>query len=529
MHSKNIVLTGFMGSGKSTVGRAVAERLGRWFVDTDAVIEQQSGVSIAALFAGQGEAAFRRLERDVCRSLAAEQNLVIATGGGALLDAENRAALQASGVLICLDASVDTLLQRLADAEDRPLLAGVDRRERIAALLAQRVPSYAAIPHHISTDDLDVAAVAEKVIRIARRAEAATQPISVSYPGGAYPLWVGEGLLADAGQTLLDAGLHSGRCAVVTHPAIAAAHGDALLTSLHAAGFDPHLALIAAGEGNKTLATVAGLYDAFVAARLDRRSAVLALGGGVAGDVAGFAAASYLRGVPFVQMPTSLLAMVDASVGGKTGVDLPQGKNLVGAFKQPALVLMDVETLRTLPSEEFRSGLAEIVKHGIIADQGLFEVMEGRAVLSLSELVQRAVQVKVDVVQQDPFEQGRRAVLNLGHTFGHALETLSHYELRHGEAVSIGLVLAAQLSAHLGLCSESLVVRVSDALKRLGLPIAPPRVAPQEILAAMQTDKKRTGNHLRFVLPRTIGDVTLVDGVASADVLAVLTLACARP
>jgi 3-dehydroquinate synthase len=287
---------------------------------------------------------------------------------------------------------------------------------------------------------------------------------------------------------------------------------------------------------------VAGLYDAFVTAGLDRRSPVIALGGGVVGDVAGFAAASYLRGVPFVQAPTSLLAMVDASVGGKTGVDLPQGKNLVGAFKQPALVAIDLETLKTLPSDEFRSGLAEIVKHGIIGDPGLFEAMEGRRgevsspaptreptpeggvppPLQLPDLVARAVRVKAAVVQEDPFEQGRRAVLNLGHTFGHAFETLSGYRLRHGEAVSIGLAAATRLAARLALCDAALVERVEILLGRLDLPTRAPGFDPSQVLAAMATDKKRIGSRLRFVLPRAIGDVDVFGGVPDDPVLAVL-------
>ncbi|MER2597946.1 MAG: 3-dehydroquinate synthase [Caldilineales bacterium] len=522
MHTQNIVLAGFMGSGKSVVGRVVAERLGRWFVDTDAVIEQQAGRSVTAIFAEQGETAFRLLEAEVCRSLGVERNLVIAAGGGALLTEANRSALAANGVLICLHASVDTLLQRLAATQDRPLLAGADRRARVESLLAQRATAYAVLPHHIDTDGLSVDQVADAVIRVARQAGPGPVRLEVTHPQGMYPLLIGEGLLAAAGTTLAQTGLRPARCAVVSQPAIAAAHGERLMSSLRAGGFDPVLLPIPAGEAHKTLETVATLYDAFLAAELDRHSPVVALGGGVVGDVAGFAAASYLRGVPFVQIPTSLLAMVDASVGGKTGVDLPQGKNLVGAFKQPALVLLDVETLQTLPSAEFRSGLAEIVKHGIIGDPGLFEVVEGSARLTLEELVTRAVQVKIAVVQQDPFEQGRRAVLNLGHTFGHALETLSHYTLRHGEAVSIGLVMAAYLAARLELCAAELPARVESALARLGLPVRAPGFAPQAVLAAMQTDKKRAHGRLRFVLPRAIGDVALFGQVTAEDVLAVL-------
>ncbi|MEI2693292.1 MAG: 3-dehydroquinate synthase [Anaerolineae bacterium] len=522
MTSPNLILTGFMGTGKTVVGQAVAERLGRWFVDMDAVIERQAGKPISAIFRDEGEPAFRRLEAALCGELSSERNLVIATGGGALVAEANRAALGETGLLICLDAPVDVILQRLERADDRPLLAGPDRRARVEALLAQRAVAYATIPHHIDTAGLAVEQVVERVIRLARQMGSGPVRIPVAYPGGSYELLIGDGALGGLGQAMVDAGLQPGRCAVVSQPAIAAAHAGRLGEGLAEAGFDPVLVKMPDGEAHKTLAAVAALYEAFVAAGLDRRSPVIALGGGVVGDVAGFAAATYLRGLPFVQAPTSLLAMVDASVGGKTGVDLPQGKNLVGAFKQPALVVIDPETLATLPSDEFRSGLAEVVKAGMIGDPGLFEVMEGRGLLSLHDLIGRAVRVKVAVVTEDPFESGRRAALNLGHTFGHAFETLSGYRLRHGEAVSIGLVAATRLAARLDLCEPALVERVESALARLGLPVRAPGFAPEQVLAAMGTDKKRAGGRLRFVLPRAIGDVDLFGEAPEQQVLAVL-------
>ena len=228
--------------------------------------------------------------------------------------------------------------------------------------------------------------------------------------------------------------------------------------------------MVPEGEEHKTLATVAALYPQFLAGGLDRKSPVISLGGGVVGDMAGFAAASYLRGVPFVQIPTSLLAMVDASVGGKTGVDLPQGKNLVGAFKQPELVIIDTAVLQTLPAAEFKSGLAEVVKHGILGDPDLFEELETHGPTSMMHLVADAVRVKVEVVEEDPFEQGRRATLNLGHTFGHALELVSEFSLRHGEGVALGLIAAANMAAELGRCDPELAVRIRDVIERLGLP-----------------------------------------------------------
>jgi 3-dehydroquinate synthase len=276
---------------------------------------------------------------------------------------------------------------------------------------------------------------------------------------------------------------------------------------------------------------VANLYGQLIETKLDRRSPIIALGGGVLGDTVGFAAATYLRGVPFIQIPTTLLAMVDASVGGKVGVDLPQGKNLVGAFKQPEIVVIDPGVLTTLPLAEFRAGMAEVVKHGVIDSPILFEALEERSrgdanlsslLLTPYSLLPEAVKVKVRVVQADPFEQGRRAVLNLGHTFGHAFERLANFELRHGEAVAMGLACAARLAHRLGHCSSNTLQRVITLLGRLKLPIEPPPYSAAEVWAAMGTDKKRQGHTLRFILPRAIGDVDIFDEVTRKDVEAIL-------
>lgn len=525
MDDRNIVLTGFMGVGKTAVGRSVAERLGRPFVDMDAEIEQRTGKRIAQIFAEQGEPAFRQQEAELCRELGARRGWVISTGGGALVPAANRLALAGSSLLICLTASPELVLERLASAADRPLLAGPARLERIRSLLSERSAAYAAIPRQIDTTLLGVEQVAQEVIRMA---DFAPMRIPVRTPEGGYDILVGEGVLADAGDFVARAALDEGRpglCAVVTHPKIGAAHGPSLASSLTLAGFTARVIEIPEGEAHKTLETVSGLYERLVEAELDRRSPLIALGGGVVGDVAGFAAATYLRGVPFVQIPTSLLAMVDASVGGKTGVDLPQGKNLVGAFKQPALVLIDPAVLSTLPSAEFRSGLAEVVKHGIIGAPKLFEALEGEqdaAPPDLAQLIADAVRVKVAVVEEDPFERGRRAVLNLGHTFGHAIEIVSGYRVRHGEGVALGLAAATRLAARKGLCDPTLVARVERLLERLELPTRLDGLPAEQIVSAMATDKKRAGSRLRFVLPRALGDVGVIEDVAREDVLAVL-------
>ncbi|MBK8049407.1 MAG: 3-dehydroquinate synthase [Anaerolineales bacterium] len=512
--NRNIVLTGFMGTGKSTVGRLLAAELGRRFVDMDVVLEAQYGKPISAVFAEEGEEHFRAAEALLCRTLAADPGLVISTGGGALLNPESRAAFSETGVIVCLMASEDEILRRLAAADDRPLLAGEEgkRRERIHALLRQRRAVYGSFPAQIDTDGLKPEEVVERVL-LAVEADAEAPGlirIPVQSPAGMYHLWLGDGALAHAGSLLVARGIRQGRAAIVTNHMLSD-HVVTLEASLESAGFEPVRCLVPEGEQYKTLDTVRDLYDQFLAAGLDRHSPVIALGGGVVGDMAGFAAATYLRGVPFVQAPTSLLSMVDASVGGKTGVDMSQGKNLVGAFKQPELVLMDTATFATLPSDEFRSGLAEVVKHGVIGAPRLFTQLEEEGPASLVQLVAEAVRVKVRVVEADPYEQGIRAALNLGHTFGHALELVSNFSLRHGEAVAIGMSAAAAMAAELGICDAHLAERITHLLRRLGLPVQASGYAVDDIYAAMGHDKKRAGKKLRFVAPRALGDVIVID------------------
>lgn len=524
---KNIVLTGFMGTGKSTVGRLLAQRLNRSFVDMDTQLENHFGKPISDVFADDGETVFRLAEAQLCRQLAAKSGLVIATGGGALINPENRQALGESGPVICLTATVDTILQRLSDAMDRPLLGEeyADRRQKVEQLLQARRPAYANVPHQVDTSGRSPQEIVERVLEAlaADRERPGMTRIPVPTPAGEYHICVGDGLLAETGTLLANRGLPAGKAAIVTNPDIAEYYAETVADSLRAAGFEPVVCIVPEGEGHKTLASIASLYDQFLAAGLDRRSPVLGLGGGVIGDMAGFAAASYLRGVPLVQIPTSLLAMVDSSVGGKTGVDLPQGKNLVGAFKQPAVVVIDPTVLSTLPPAEFRAGLGEVVKHGIIGAPELFRQLEGRAgPANLGQLVQDAVQVKVDVVQEDPFEQGRRAVLNLGHTFGHAIELVSEFSIRHGEAVSVGLVAAAEMAAALERCSPTLVERIRRLLERLEMPVHASGYDLDAVHAAMAHDKKRKGRTLRFIIPQALGDVVIIDDPGDEIVRAAL-------
>ncbi len=512
---KNIILTGFMATGKTSTGRLLAERLNRPFIDMDDELVAHFGKPIREVFTQEGEAIFRTTEAALCAQLAERQGCVISTGGGALVSAQNRGTFAKTGAILCLTATPDEILRRVADTGERPLLntAKTEQEQRVRTLLRERRPAYGAIAHQIDTTGLLTEEVVERILEtLAGDAEVANMTrIPVRGPEGSYHICIGEGLLQEAGRLLANRGLRQGPAVIVTNPQIPPDHAEMLATSLRAAGFTPTVCTVPEGEQHKTLASIASLYDQFLAAGLDRKSPVISLGGGVIGDMAGFAAASYLRGVPFVQIPTTLLSMVDASVGGKTGVDLPQGKNLVGAFKQPSLVIIDTAVLSTLPAAEFRSGLAEVIKHGIIGAPELFRQFEEEGPTNLVHLVAEAVRVKVEVVEEDPFEEGRRATLNLGHTFGHAIELVSNFAVRHGEGVALGMVAATEMAAALEQCDPALIGRVRNVLERVGLPVQLTGYDAEAIIAAMGHDKKRVGKTIRFIVPQAVGDVVIID------------------
>ena len=352
--------------------------------------------------------------------------------------------------------------------------------------------------------------------------------LRVSSPDGEYRIVLGRGLLDGLGELAADAGL--GRHAVVvTDTNVGPLYGDKVLASLQRGGFEASLVAMPAGEEHKTWDTVSLLVDTFVGRGLERSGWVLALGGGVVGDTAGFAAAVYMRGVPLVQVPTTLLAMADSSIGGKVGVDHPAGKNLLGAFKQPRLVAADLDTLATLPTEQVACGMAEIVKAAIIGDQALFDLAERSdpGSLDYEAALRLAIEVKRGIVERDPHEAGERALLNLGHTFGHAFERWTAYTRPHGYAVSQGMAVAFRLARSLDMCDAYTAGRVEAVLAKWGLPVRwgspdlagePSSDAVEQVWQAMMADKKRQDGRLRLVLPEAVGRVRVVDGVPEAAI-----------
>jgi shikimate kinase/3-dehydroquinate synthase len=503
----HIFLYGPPGTGKSTVGKKLAGNLKLPFVDLDRVIEANAGTSIPHIMEQQGEAAFRDLESAALKNLVNEKESVVALGGGALLRDENRAFAESHGTIILLMAKPHTLLERLHnDSGKRPLLTG-DLGMKLSSLLANREEHYNSFSLHVHVDGKTAEQNAHQTQVMLGRHHLSAM--------GEYDVIVGQ--VSNLTKFPMQNPI------IVTDENVAKFHAEKMISVLRSSGFEPKVLTVSSGEAHKNLETINQLWHGFVEAGLDRKSTVIALGGGVTGDMAGFAASTYMRGINWIGVPTTLLSMVDSSLGGKTGFDLPEGKNLIGAFYPPKLVLADPQMLNTLPEAELISGMGEVVKHGIISDPELFNLcLRGLDWVkdNLEEVVKRAMAVKIKVIEDDPYEKGFRAALNLGHTVGHAVELVSKFELRHGEAIAIGMVTEAQYAARVGLATVGLVEAVTESLKALGLPVHIPENMPRgEIIRAMRMDKKKNAKAIRFALPVEIGHVELVDVMDLEEVM----------
>ena len=505
----NLILTGFMGAGKTTVGQLIAQRLGREFIDMDRWIEERAGKSVAAIFAEDGEDRFRAWEAEACEALSEPRGLIIATGGWALGPQQNREAMQRGGCVMCLWAEPDAVLARLRDKSDRPLLAGDDRAVKMRSLLKQREEVYRSFAWQIDTTKMDVAEVILHVMALYGSISGGVEPDAFYLPMGerGNSVLLGAGLLESIGPVLRARGLR-GTVALIGASNVIEQHGDRVYQSLMLSGFEVAPLRVPAGEESKTLEMAGVLCEQLVQGGLERSGVIVALGGGVIGDLSGFVAATYLRGVSWVNCATTLLAMVDASIGGKTGVDLPSGKNLVGAFHPPLLTISDLMVLRTLPEREFQSGMAEVIKAGIIGDVELFEMIEVGST-EVQDIIRRSIKVKVDVVREDPYERGRRAALNLGHTIGHGIEAASQFLLRHGEAIGIGMIAEAKIAEWLGLAPAGVSERVETVIDRVGLPTRFANLETDAIVQLMRSDKKKQLGRLKFALPRAIGEVVI--------------------
>ena len=543
----NVFITGFSGTGKTTTGHEVARLLGWTFVDMDDEIVASTGTAIEDIFKQHGEEGFRRLERETLSQISRADRQVVSTGGGTIMDERNRATMDSSGVVVLLEARPDTIIRRLrqqrveqgTDLVARPMLDSDDLRQRVHSLKSERQFNYTLAHWTVHTDLLTPAEAAAEVVRgldtvTDHRTHASDSPdpdlaAEVRTSSGSYPLWVGWDIieeLADRVRSVLDT-----RVAYVISDIGAQPQARRVQVSMERAGIPTHLFFIPSGEQSKTLEMAQRIYTWLAGLKAERGHLILAVGGGVVGDLAGFVAATFLRGIPYAQVPTTLLAMMDASIGGKTAVDLPQGKNLVGAFYQPKFVLADVSTLQTLPERELNSGWAEALKHGLIMDESLLCTFESQreSIRSLepeiaTDVIRRSMAIKAAVVSKDEKETlGIRVLLNYGHTIGHGLEAATGYsQYLHGEAVSVGMMGAARIGCDVGLMSADDVERQKSVLADYGLPLHARGVDPDRVLDAMRSDKKTAAGAIRWVLLDGIGKATTKNDVPPETVATAL-------
>jgi 3-dehydroquinate synthase len=546
--AQQIVLIGLSGVGKSTVGRLLADRLNWTFIDTDEVVAENEGLTPAQLIVERGEGAFRQLESAVVAEASKRTPAVIAIGGGAFMSGANRRALGERGLICYLDATPPEISRRIRDSAggvERPLL-GEDLEARLYELDRERRPFYNHadiwVPAQAADAEGDAPGegVATRVLRAwvtdgggqlqqERRLERLATDAPAMVPAAVVdtgtdrtPIWIGAGEIDRLPERLDQLGLR-GKIFLISDSDVMEAHGQRVASVLDRGGLAGASYVVPAGEASKSLRVAEELYRWLAEQRAERDDIIVALGGGVVGDLAGHVAATYLRGMPLVQLPTSVLAMNDAAVGGKVAVDLPAGKNLVGAFHQPKAVIADVETLGTLPRRALIEGFAEVIKHALILDPELLKLLQNSArTLTgnspdfdlLTEVTARSVRLKALIVSSDPEERGLRAILNYGHTIGHAIESVTGYsEYLHGEAVSIGMMGAARIAQRLGLISEEFLASQADVLRSYGLPLQAQGLASMAVLDATRMDKKVRGGRARFVLLEAVGHAVVRDDV----------------
>jgi 3-dehydroquinate synthetase/shikimate kinase len=543
----DLVLVGLPGSGKSAVGRRIASRHAATFVDLDDQIEQAAGRRIPEIFATDGEAAFRRLEREAVAALGPpdpdpELRRVISPGGGAVVDPRNRWALYRGRVPVWLDVRPEVLGQRLRRSPNvRPLVQGGDPVGRVRQLAAARERFYAAANRVNGVAELS--AVIEAVERlVAAGVPRSTTLLHATTRIGEVTL--GEGIAADAVGAALHR-LDARRAVLVSEPGAWAAFGAGVVDGLASAGWRVDTVMLPAGEGAKQLSVIGNAARELSRLRVERRDPLVAIGGGALGDPAGFLAATYLRGVPWIQVPTTLVAQVDSAIGGKTGVDLPEGKNLLGAFHQPAAIVLDLAALAPLPERQRRAALGEVVKMAALGDEALFARLEadGDAIArgdasvvasgALAEAVERPAWAKIEVVTADEREHGAaggRITLNLGHTIAHALETADGYAtLLHGEAVAYGLRASTRIGTAVGTTPPDRAARIERLLDAVGLGRAPLPYPPAAVLEATGSDKKHAAGRLRWVLPTADGVVVRDDVPEDVVAAAVESVVAGRP
>ncbi|GGS37346.1 3-dehydroquinate synthase [Streptomyces parvus] len=533
-----VVLVGPMGVGKSTVGELLAARLGTTYRDTDADVVAEAGKPIAEIFYDEGEEHFRALERRAVAAAVAGHPGVLSLGGGAVLDGATRELL-AGRPVVYLSMDVDEAVRRVGLGAARPLLA-VNPRRQWRELMDARRHLYEEVARTVvATDENTPEEVAQAIIDALELPEGEAAPgventgmtqqgptrIQVAGSAGSdpYEVLVGHQLLGELPQLIGD---RAKRVAVL-HPEALAETGEAVREDLAAQGYEAIAIQLPNAEEAKTVEVAAYCWKALGQTGFTRTDVIVGIGGGATTDVAGFVAASWLRGVRWIAVPTTVLGMVDAAVGGKTGINTAEGKNLVGAFHPPAGVLCDLAALESLPVHDYVSGMAEIIKAGFIADPVILDLVEadpeGARTPSgphTAELIERSIRVKAEVVSSDLKESGLREILNYGHTLGHAIEKNERYKWRHGAAVSIGMVFAAELGRLAGRLDDATADRHRTILESVGLPLTYRGDQWPKLLENMKVDKKSRGDLLRFIVLDGIGKPTVLEGPDPAVLLA---------
>ncbi|MGL4685470.1 MAG: 3-dehydroquinate synthase [Commensalibacter sp.] len=533
--NRPIVLIGLMGAGKTTIGKKLAQRLSLPFVDSDIEIEQTAGCSITDIFEQYGESEFRHIERCVIRRLIGEKPLILATGGGAFIDSETRAYLKEKAITIWLHCPLDLLLERVENRTHRPLLNIGDKRAILFSLMQTRYPIYAEADLMVQCQKVKIEESIEQVLKTLQKANL-MQTLTVNLSQTEYKVLIGYDLLEQAGN-LLTPVLKQKYVVIIADETVAKLHLERLRKSLDAASIHSEIFLIPPGENSKSFYEYERLTKAILEKGIERQTAIIAFGGGVTGDLSGFIASTLLRGIPFIQIPTTLLSQVDSSVGGKTAINTPSGKNLLGSFYQPKLVIADTTSLDTLPDRELRAGYAEILKASLIDDPDFFDWCEqyGEKVIArdpkyLTEAIKRACAFKARIIKNDEYEQNSkgRNLLNLGHSLGHALEAELNYDgtLLHGEAVALGCRLIFKLCVQLELCPQQDLDRLTNHLKAVGLPAfisdLPKALSVSRLMMHLHHDKKLVDGKITFILVNGIGKAFTSRNISDNQIIALL-------
>ncbi len=526
-----VVLVGPSGSGKSHLGRLLADALGFELIDTDAAIESRIGMTIDELFARFGEPTFRTIESEVLAAACGAPGRVIATGGGAVIAPANWAAMRPGAVIVGLTGNAETLVERVTRQQERvgrsaarPNMAG-DPLERMRAMLATRGPLYRQADVVLQTDEIDIQRVLDAALAaIQKRVQRGVVPaLSIETPMERSDLYVARGIRAALPELARARWPGATRAWVITDEHVAEHWLAETTERLRLAGYDTREIVVPPGESTKSVAQLGEILETMTSSGVSRSDVVVALGGGVIGDLAGFVAAICLRGLSLVQLPTSLLAMVDSSVGGKTAINTGAGKNMVGAFYQPGLVLVDTDYLGTLSQEEYRSGMAEVIKHSVIqpatplGSGRLADLLAAADALDpipldrIDEVVLENVRTKHSVVQEDERESGLRMILNFGHTAGHAIEA-DGYRYRHGEAIGLGMLVATHIAISTDLCGSELFATLEAQLASAGLPTRYDG-SVASVLENMQSDKKNIAGVQRWILPVGASGVEIRTGI----------------